>query len=565
MYSSSTPRGPPPRRRDWDYPPGDDYYDGPPPRRTRRRPPEDDYYDRGRRPPPGRRDYDDYYYAGGAGAMGGAAAYDDYDYYDRPPRPPRSRSRYPEDYPDEPRVRRVSRDRSRGDNGGRPKQRPTSKQKKDDGMSGKTIVAAIVAIFLVILLLLIYFAPTPEFQEVKDRLMNLEEDIPTTPFLREYPEGVEFEFDKNVVVSATGSFSYTIKVSSPMDLPYGPDLLQDVLSVVPSKAPTEGSPSPESTSNIMMVWEESLSGGSSSLTVDYHVKTKTKVWEMDGSQSDTVADINQSWKDAYNHDEWRIDQDGDGVLDPEDDLDGDGSWDFRIEPTNPAIAGLSAELTGGKTNVYDKVRAIYEYLISDEVLDYETVRGGGLPKACTTTLDELRGDCDDYSILFVSLCRAADIPARLHLGLLYDPGNSEWIGHGWSGVYIPLSTGGAFVGVVDVVNKQFLFRDPYRVTDWIDTGGHIIDGGESVENLDYYYYSFTYSGSGSKQTDEYQTVSYKPYGKVLVEMSDAEVTGNPSDDENGGGGFSSIPGFDAYIAISAVVAAIAIITLSRRR
>jgi hypothetical protein len=432
-------------------------------------------------------------------------------------------------------------------------------------VSGKTIVAAIVAIILVILLLLIYFAPTQEFQDVKDSLMNLEDEIPKTPFLREYPEGVEFEFDKNVVVAATGSFTYSIKVSSPMDMSDGSELMQDVLAVVPSKAPTEGSPTTDSTNNMMMIWEESLSGGSSSLTVDYHVKTKTKIWEMDGSQSGTINDINQSWKSAYNHDEWRIDQDGDGVLDPEDDINGDGNWDYRIEPGNPQISSLAQQLTAGKTNVYDKVRAIYEHLISDEILDYETVRGSGLPKACTRTLSDLRGDCDDYSILFISLCRAADIPARLHLGLLYDPGAGEWIGHGWSGVYIPLADGGAFVGIVDVVNKQFLFRDPYRITDWIDTGGHIIENGESVENLDYYYYSFTYSGSGSKQTDEYQTVSYKPYGRVLIELSEAERTGTPTDEDGGDGGLPSMPGFDVYLTITAIAATIAMISLSKRR
>lgn len=351
-----------------------------------------------------------------------------------------------------------------------------------------------------------------------------------------------------------------------MDIPSGGEEIQDLQQIQPSRAPDEGLLNTEATTNNMLIWEDTISGGRDSITLNMYVKTKTINWgkDMDGSQSGTVADIDQAWKDAYNHDEWRIDNDGDGVLDTEDDLDGDGQWDYRIEPSNPTISGIASQVTSGKTNVYDKVLAIYEYLISDESLTYETIRGSGLPKACTTTLAEKKGDCDDYSILFVSLCRAADIPARLHLGLLYDPGGDQWIGHGWSGVYIPLKSGGAFIGTVDIVNKQFLFRDPYRITDWYDTGGDVIDDGKAVSNLDFYYYSFSYVGSGTKESEEYTTISYKPYGRVMIEMSEAEITGQPSDESDSGGRFGPLPGFEAAGTLAAIGITAAVLMKFRR-
>jgi hypothetical protein len=340
--------------------------------------------------------------------------------------------------------------------------------------------------------------------------------------------------------------------------------MQDVLDVSTSKAPDVGLPDPADTNNNMLIWEETINGGQDSLSVDYHVKTRTTQWELDGSQSGTVADINQTWKDVYNRDEWAIDENTDGTLDPEDDIDNDGQWDYRIEPSNPSIQTLSDQLTAGKTNVYDKVLAIYEYLISDDVLDYETIRGAGLPKACTVTLSDLKGDCDDYSILFCSLCRAADIPARLHLGVLYDPQKDDWIGHGWAEVYIPMNTGGAILGTVDIVNKQFLFRDPYRITDWIDTGGDVIENGEYVNNLDYYYYSFTYRGSGQKESESYETISYNPYGKVLIEMSESEVTGTPSSESGGDSGFGFTPGFEGLSTVIAIASSVVIISYFRK-
>jgi hypothetical protein len=464
---------------------------------------------------------------------------------------------------DEPRVTHIDTRPKSQRNPNHNSQPPRSRNNEHKG-SGKTVAAAIVAIFLIILLLLVIFSDLAPFQEVRDRMQGLEDEIPKTPFIREYPEGAEFEYDRTIIVSATGQFDYTLKVSSPMDLSSGSNLMQDVLDVSPNQAPDEGVPDPDDTNNNMLVWEKTINGGQDSVSVDYHVKTRTTIWEIEGADSGTVADINQTWKDVYNHDEWPIDENTDGQLDPEDDINNDGQWDYRIEPTNPQIKSLSDQLTSGKSNVYDKVKSIYEYLISDDVLDYETIRGSGLPKACTVTLSDLSGDCDDYSILFVSICRAADIPARLHLGVLYDPGKDDWIGHGWAEVYIPLNSGGAILGTVDVVNKQFLFRDPYRITDWIDTGGDVIEDGEYVSNLDYYYYSFTYRGAGQKESEDYNTISYSPYGKVLIEMSESEVTGTPSDESNGSSGFGFTPGFSGLSSIIAIACSIVIITFFRK-
>jgi hypothetical protein len=503
--------------------------------------------DRPGEPPPG----DDYYPPERSG-------WDDYDRgnsYDNrpPPRRRRPREHYPA-YADEPRVTRIEhRPQKRGYDGhDRPQRR-----RDDSGPSGKTIAAAVVAILCILLLLGVMFTPWGE--AVRDKFNDIGENIPTTPFFREYPIGAEYEVERTVVVStkpgASSPFSYTIKIAQPMNINDGSAVVQEVLGVDPQSPPTEGTPDITTKTNNMLIWEGSINSGTDSVSIVFHVKTKTKDWlgeyNLDGSMSGTVDDINGTWKTTYNDKEWVVDIDSDDVLDPEDDLDNDGQWNYRIDPSNPRIISLSNQLTEGKTNVYDKLLSIYEYLISDDILEYETIRGSGLPKACLTTLDDLTGDCADYSILFISLCRAADIPARLVLGLLYDPGNDQWIGHGWSEVYVPLKSGGALLGTVDVVNKQFMLRDPYRITDWIDTGGDVIYNGEYVNNLDFYYYSFTYRGPGEKVSDDYSTISYEPNkDKIRVEMSDSEISGEPSN--GGSSGFGFMPGFEGIGAVTAI-------------
>ncbi|MHA1264657.1 MAG: transglutaminase-like domain-containing protein [Candidatus Helarchaeota archaeon] len=52
-------------------------------------------------------------------------------------------------------------------------------------------------------------------------------------------------------------------------------------------------------------------------------------------------------------------------------------------------------------------------------------------------LKEGKGDCDEFSDLFITLCRIAKIPARRVIGLLLTGPESSSL-HAWSEVYIPL-------------------------------------------------------------------------------------------------------------------------------
>ena len=197
------------------------------------------------------------------------------------------------------------------------------------------------------------------------------------------------------------------------------------------------------------------------------------------------------------------------------------------------------------------VEKFYKYLIKDENLNYVTGETG-LPKACSTTLTQLRGDCDDYSILFISLCRAVGIPAWLELGILYDKAHKSWGGHGWAKVAIPFETdsGGWSYSAptIDIVNKQFKFHDPYRFIEWADTGGSDYYPGEDEprNNLDYYYHTFSYQVTGnpeivSPDTNNFVTVELSEFGDTIK----VPVEG----DENGQMGLCMLPGFESSMFI----------------
>jgi hypothetical protein len=385
---------------------------------------------------------------------------------------------------------------------------------------------------------------------------------------QEYPDGVEFTVSKDMVLTASGSsrdsISYTIKSALPKDYIMGTDFyLQDVQTT--STQPNPTSVVHEGDQEIML-WQQDNFLGKEEIGATYTIRTRFYQWEMDEKTTGNIADIPSGLKNRYNHDEWRIDYNHDNVLDNVDynidhdeDIDNDGEWDYLIEVSNPQIQQKAAQLSNGETNVYKVVKSFYDYLTEDENLNYIPAREG-LPKDCTTTLNQRRGDCDDYSILFISLCRAVGIPAWLELGVLYDKSNQRWGGHGWAKVAMPFD-GGWTAATIDIVNKQFLFHDPFRFIEWIDTGGDIIvieDGETKVyNNLDYYYYSFSYRSYGSPSIQSPDTNSYETVGQIneFGEKHKIPVEGD------GGSEMCWIPGFECWNLLIAIVTVALIILI----
>jgi hypothetical protein len=122
--------------------------------------------------------------------------------------------------------------------------------------------------------------------------------------------------------------------------------------------------------------------------------------------------------------------------------------------TSPYILATSQAIVGNETNVYQILKAIYDWMTIN--IDYPQVSTSGEPQSARETLLTRVGDCDDQSILFCSLARAAGVPAWLQMGVLYVSAEGSWGGHGWLQAYVPLASGGGVNVTIDVVNKDFM-------------------------------------------------------------------------------------------------------------
>lgn len=115
------------------------------------------------------------------------------------------------------------------------------------------------------------------------------------------------------------------------------------------------------------------------------------------------------------------------------------------EVDNPTINSLSENLTEGKTGVINKVKAIYDFVIDNIEYDYskyEKIASGEESEryGAIQTLILGKGVCEDFSDLFVTLCRASGIPAIVVEGFVYDRDGlfpQEENAHAWAKVFIP--------------------------------------------------------------------------------------------------------------------------------
>jgi hypothetical protein len=134
-----------------------------------------------------------------------------------------------------------------------------------------------------------------------------------------------------------------------------------------------------------------------------------------------------------------------------------------IESRHPKIVELAKEVTEGNEN-WEKVEAI-----CDAVRDKITFKNGDL-KGALKGLNDGTGDCEEYSSLFIAMCRAVDIPART----VWVPGHaySEFylIDDKGKGYWFPCQSAGAksFGGIAEtraILQKGDNFHDPDRPKD----------------------------------------------------------------------------------------------------
>ena len=352
--------------------------------------------------------------------------------------------------------------------------KPISSEKVISQSLPKRSVSSYIPKKLIALILVVGLFASPQTQVLLSDGMNYWDEM-NTPYYT-IPETITLTYIRNfeIYIEEGDEVEYTLTLSIPENRPSGPqsDMLDwqriDNLQVSPSYNLT-----PEG----RMEWRNNLTGSDRDfISLEYTATINLIRPDFKIEDSGLVSDIPEDF-DIYLEDEW------------------------LIEPTNIDVQNLANQLSNGtEGNVMQILKNIFDYIESNY-----SYQKSSIPKSCPDLIVGKVGDCDDFSILFSSIARAAGIPAWLELGIIpafIDTSKGcdlrDWGGHAWVNAVVPLSDSSITVVSIDLANSYFMWMPPYRISDWVDNG--------NGDDLDSYYYLFSSKGVNSHAT--YKENSY---------------------------------------------------------
>lgn len=135
----------------------------------------------------------------------------------------------------------------------------------------------------------------------------------------------------------------------------------------------------------------------------------------------------------------------------------------RLGPIDGDVKKLADEIVKGKTGVYAKARAIYDWTCENMYRDPKT-KGCGPGDVCAL-LAEPGGKCTDIHSVFVALCRAAGVPAREIFGIRQGKKSvvdvSTWQ-HCWAEFFLP---GYGWVPVDPADVRKMMLKHNLKIDD----------------------------------------------------------------------------------------------------
>ncbi len=342
---------------------------------------------------------------------------------------------------------------------------------------------------LIAILLVIGLFASPQTQILLSDGMDYWDEM-NTPYYT-MPETITLTYVRNfeIFVEEGDEAEYTLTLSIPESRPSGSQ--SDIIDwqIITN---LQASPAYNLTPEGRMEWRNNLTGSDRDyVSLEYTATINLIRPDIKILDSGLVSDIPDDFA-IYLEDEW------------------------LIEPSNEEVQSLAVQLSNGTDgNVIMILKNIFDYIESNYKYQKSSV-----PKSCSDTIVGKVGDCDDFSILFSSIARAAGIPAWLELGIIpafIDASEGcdlrDWGGHAWVNALVPLNDGTFTVVNIDLANSYFMWLPPYRISDWVDNG--------NGDDLDSYYYLFSSKGINSQAT--YKENSYVSECEVQGEIKLTEL------------------------------------------
>ena len=128
-----------------------------------------------------------------------------------------------------------------------------------------------------------------------------------------------------------------------------------------------------------------------------------------------------------------------------------------------AIKDLTKKIINEDDYILNKIQSIFNFVIKNFKYCYPVKQRG----VKHLDLKRPKGDCGEYSSLFVAMCRILKIPARNSTGFVIFPKQKKIVEHGWASIYLKpsgwLDFDTQYASLEKNINKYFAQRSDYRI------------------------------------------------------------------------------------------------------
>ncbi len=184
-----------------------------------------------------------------------------------------------------------------------------------------------------------------------------------------------------------------------------------------------------------------------------------------------------------------------------------------IKSAARAAAGQEKDPLVIAEKLYDLVAATLDY-------DHSVLENGKFGfNYASQVLQNGKGVCTDYSVLYTALCRAAGIPAMIVQGIpvfsiLNEPGKELSYGHAWVEIKLP---GYGWIPV-DVTSEEDFMEYNYFLNLQTYKGSGVFHKSLKIDGENYYPAGFYYTWTGESEPNIVQRISYRVKGLDTSEL-----------------------------------------------
>ncbi|MCJ7665727.1 MAG: PKD domain-containing protein [Actinobacteria bacterium] len=195
--------------------------------------------------------------------------------------------------------------------------------------------------------------------------------------------------------------------------------------------------------------------------------------------------------------------------------------EYFIDSDSNIIKSAARSAAGQEKDPLVVAGRLYDFVAATLDYDYDIIKNEQFGfNYASQVLQNGKGVCTDYSVLYAALCRASGIPANIVQGIpvfsiLNEPEKELSYGHAWVEIKLP---GYGWIPV-DVTSEENFMGYNYFLNLQTYKGSGIFHKSLKIEDENYYPTGFYYTWTGDSEPHIVQKVSYKVKGLNSSELS----------------------------------------------